>query len=83
MLSQGFIFLLSLTVILAIDFENIDTSPMIETKFGSIVGKWTKSSLGLNIATFLGIPYAEPPIGDLRFRVSFTLNIILSFFKSN
>nr|XP_050860109.1 esterase FE4-like isoform X2 [Vespula vulgaris] len=55
-------------LILAIDFENIDTSPMIETKFGSIVGKWTKSSLGLNIATFLGIPYAEPPIGDLRFR---------------
>ncbi|XP_047361470.1 venom carboxylesterase-6-like isoform X1 [Vespa velutina] len=69
MLPEGLaVLLLFLTVILAIDFENIDKSPMIETKFGSIVGKWTKSSLGLNIATFLGIPYAEPPIGDLRFR---------------
>lgn len=26
---------------------------------------------------FFGIPYAEPPVGDLRFAVSFWLNIIV------
>ncbi|XP_015174308.1 PREDICTED: venom carboxylesterase-6-like isoform X2 [Polistes dominula] len=56
-------------VIFAIDFDNIDKQPpVVKTRFGSIIGKWSKSSKGLNIANFLGIPYAEPPIGNLRFR---------------
>ncbi|KAI4472563.1 hypothetical protein M0802_016699 [Mischocyttarus mexicanus] len=65
---QGLIVVFLLPVIVAIDFNNIDKPPLVETKFGPIVGKWSQSSKGLNVANFLGIPYAEPPIDDLRFR---------------
>ncbi|XP_043505607.1 juvenile hormone esterase-like [Polistes fuscatus] len=68
MYHQVLIVLFLVPVILAIDFENIDKPPLVETKFGFIIGKWSKSSKGLNIANFLGIPYAEPPIDNLRFR---------------
>lgn len=50
------------------------SQPLVETKWGKIHGKWTKSR-GVNsnrlIANFLGIPYALPPVGDLRFKVRF------------
>ena len=39
-------------------------SPVVETKAGKIVGK-RRPGGG---AEFLGIPYAQPPIGDLRWR---------------
>ncbi|XP_078042686.1 venom carboxylesterase-6 [Augochlora pura] len=38
------------------------------TKFGTIRGLWSRSTRGRLAAHYLGIPYAEPPIGDLRFR---------------
>ena len=46
-------------------------SPVAETDLGTIVGKYHNVSLFGNTFTvrrFLGIPYAEPPIGDLRFK---------------
>ena len=46
-------------------------APVAETDLGTIVGKYHNVSLFGNTFTvrrFLGIPYAEPPIGDLRFR---------------
>lgn len=39
-------------------------SPVVETKTGPVQG--TASSDGLDV--FLGIPYAAPPVGDLRWR---------------
>ncbi|XP_011149493.2 esterase FE4 [Harpegnathos saltator] len=42
--------------------------PIINTKWGSIHGKWSWSINGRPIANFLGIPYALPPLGDLRFK---------------
>lgn len=35
-----------------------------------LIGSYLTSNNGNGIRGFLGIPYAEPPIGDLRFRVS-------------
>ena len=53
-------------------------NPIVETNYGKIRGKWLWSRGNLPIASFIGIPYAEPPIGDLRFKVTQSdfLNII-------
>ncbi|XP_055381572.1 juvenile hormone esterase-like [Condylostylus longicornis] len=40
--------------------------PRISGKL-NMFGKWMKTQKQNNIMAFLGIPYAEPPIGDLRF----------------
>lgn len=43
-----------------------------------LVGRHLRSHDGKGIRAFMGIPYAEPPVGDLRFRVSFICNLICS-----
>ncbi|KAH0550403.1 hypothetical protein KQX54_019183 [Cotesia glomerata] len=43
------------------------SGPIAETSFGPVLGKWMKSHWGYRIAAYLGIPYAEPPLGILRF----------------
>jgi carboxylesterase type B len=40
------------------------------TEFGRVKGKRTTSSLDSEYISFLGIPYAKPPVGELRFKVS-------------
>lgn len=45
-----------------------ESEPMIHTKWGIIRGKWSRSVRDQRIANFLGIPYALPPVGDLRFK---------------
>ncbi|KAL6433033.1 hypothetical protein ACFW04_006371 [Cataglyphis niger] len=42
--------------------------PMVYTKWGKLRGKWSRSLQNRRVANFLGIPYALPPIGDLRFK---------------
>ena len=49
----------------------IEGAPVVETDLGKIVGKFQNVTLfgtTYTVRKFLGIPYAEPPIGDLRFR---------------
>ncbi|XP_076087850.1 acetylcholinesterase-like [Mytilus galloprovincialis] len=46
---------------------------IIRTKTGTIEG-FTQSVLSKEVKTFLGIPYAEKPIGDLRFREPLPVN---------
>lgn len=47
-----------------------DEYKIVKTKNGKVRGVW-KTSLLKNIPfyAFKGIPYAKPPIGDLRFKV--------------
>jgi carboxylesterase type B len=35
---------------------------------GRIIGRYLTSESGRTIRAFMGIPYAEPPVGNLRFR---------------
>lgn len=35
-----------------------------------IVGRYLRSHDGHGIRAFMGVPYAKPPLNDLRFRVS-------------
>lgn len=36
-----------------------------------LIGRTLRSHSGKSIKAFLGIPYAKPPIGHLRFKVNF------------
>ncbi len=52
---------------------------IVEVKQGKLKGAEEKSVLtGKSYCSFLGIPYAEPPIGDLRFRVGMSRSWIFS-----
>lgn len=42
-------------------------TPAVETTAGAVVGKIESLPLGKAAFEYLGIPYAEPPVGDLRF----------------
>ncbi|XP_031829887.2 esterase FE4 [Nomia melanderi] len=41
---------------------------LVRTRFGRIRGLWSRSTRGRLAAHYLGIPYAQPPVGELRFR---------------
>lgn len=43
---------------------------VVNTKKGPVKGFKTASSFDYQYYTFQGIPYAKPPTGDLRFKVS-------------
>ncbi|KAL4141756.1 hypothetical protein QTP88_004333 [Uroleucon formosanum] len=45
-----------------------DKYPVVETKSGPISGKQSKTWKGRTIYSFQGIPYATPPVGNLRFQ---------------
>lgn len=49
----------------------------IKTKIGTVKGAVMLSRDGNKFDAFLGIPYAKPPIGDLRFQVNLCLTRIL------
>nr|CAH7765726.1 unnamed protein product [Callosobruchus chinensis] len=42
--------------------------PQVDTTLGKVEGAWRTSVKGRKYAAFEGIPYAQPPIGDLRFK---------------
>ena len=42
-------------------------SPVVETDSGAVVGKIEALPHGKSVHEYLGIPYAEPPVGELWF----------------
>ncbi|XP_046397738.1 neuroligin-2-like [Ischnura elegans] len=42
--------------------------PLVTTDCGEVSGLWMDVSTGGKVAAFLGIPYSEPPVGELRFK---------------
>ena len=58
-----------IVILLSVVYVTSD-NPKVSTKFGDIVGKEITIPLELpykNVHQYLGIPYAKPPVGDLRF----------------
>lgn len=53
--------------------------PIITASIGSFRGKRMGTSSGRPFIAFLGIPYATPPIGPLRFKVRFYLSFSFYF----
>ena len=39
----------------------------VQTESGAVVGKIETLPIGKSVHEYLGIPYAEPPVGELRF----------------
>lgn len=53
-------------------------SPIVITKLGSIEGKFVEIDANLCCEVFLGIPYAQPPINELRFEVCLIIKKIFN-----
>ena len=49
------------------DLDEMQRSPVVQTESGAVVGKIETLPLGKSVHEYLGIPYAEPPVGELRF----------------
>ena len=43
--------------------------PEVDTQYGPVKGLTIELHNGIQVNSFYGIPYAEPPVGELRFRV--------------
>lgn len=46
------------------------TSSVVKIESGQIVGKQFDVGNGQFVDAFLGIPFAKPPVGELRYQVS-------------
>lgn len=47
------------------------SDPIVEIEQGKLRGKVSKNYNDFEYYTFKGIPYAKPPVGELRFAVSY------------
>jgi len=57
-------------VVFALLFEYVFcTGPLINVNEGQLKGKQFLSRSGRNFFAYQGIPYAKPPVGQLRFKV--------------
>lgn len=54
-----------------------------DTEYGKVRGAKKISALNSAYNAFLGIPYATPPIGELRFKVSKFHKSIFKAFQDN
>ena len=61
----------SLIIVGLISFDSIVArdNPIVKIKNGTIEGTFMKSRNGREFAAYRGIPYALPPLGELRFEV--------------
>lgn len=73
-------FWLLLAGLLPSSLSSIIKNPVATTNYGSVLGTWGVSRSNKTYAAFIGIPYAKPPIGDLRFAVSLK-SIFLYWFE--
>lgn len=69
------LFILLLSVV-CMRCENEEEELVVQVKQGLIKGKYWKTWRNKTFVGFTSIPYAKPPIGDLRFKVDI---IYLSF----
>ena len=61
-------FALTTTVVRVWTFWKNSHVPLVEAPAGQISGALLKSRKGRDIFAYKGIPYVQPPIGDLKFK---------------
>ena len=57
------------TILLVIHNICCDAGPVVVTKYGSIEGESVVLGSGAVIDSYLAVPFAKPPIDELRFEV--------------
>lgn len=63
------LFLIVSATTLALQAASSHDAPTVHAQQGTLTGTYLTSRYGRKFAAFQGIPYAQPPIGDLRFKV--------------
>lgn len=58
-------------IVIALIFKCITDASEVTIEQGILRGKSYRSRNNTEYYGYLGIPYAKPPIGELRFKVSF------------
>lgn len=56
-------------------FANVNEELIVETSYGRLQGITVETNAGKKASVFLGIPYAKPPLAELRFEVSLASNV--------
>lgn len=70
------IFLILILILIQINCQNLEKSRSVWVEQGLIRGKIYKMGEKF-MQIFRGIPYAEPPIGELRFKVNNNIFIFI------
>ncbi|XP_026479344.1 esterase FE4-like [Ctenocephalides felis] len=65
-------------VICALIFAPANAGPRVRVEQGQLEGKSKTTATGKKYNCFLGIPYAKPPVGNLRFKSITDLNYFIS-----
>lgn len=60
---------ISIAFLICLKFVVCEEKPVVDTTHGKIMGKVLKTLMDVNYYGFMGIPYAVPPVGELRFMV--------------
>lgn len=55
--------------------EEDDEGPLVQIEQGTLRGLQGVSVREKEFLAFLGIPYAKPPVGELRFKVQYVVSI--------
>jgi hypothetical protein len=63
---------------LSVGVGSYGDAPQVTVKQGELQGHYLTSRKGRRFAGFQGVPYAKPPLGEMRFRVSRTQTLRLS-----
>lgn len=58
-----------------------EKQPAVRTPLGEVAGYYMQTRGGRQIAAFTAIPFAAPPVGDLRFKVNLLFHILMIFAK--
>lgn len=62
------VFTFSVVVVFVCNVSS-ENQPVVTTPLGEIKGYYMKTREGKEISAFTSIPFAVPPVGDLRFKV--------------
>ncbi|KAK5646895.1 hypothetical protein RI129_005359 [Pyrocoelia pectoralis] len=57
-----------LAIFYIVSLCDCDSGPLVSLRQGKLLGRYFKTRKGRIISGFSGIPYAKPPVGELRFR---------------
>ena len=65
-----YIHILTFCVCFICETNGQELSPIVDTKYGAVQGTTIPLHYGVNVHSFLTIPYARAPEGERRFMVS-------------